>query len=131
MSSTSPLLTASWKRLNVALLRATWSVDMPLSPAIFCVVSREEQVDVELHVPADHDATAGQLHLPVEAELAAVEARVQLQARDLAEAALPRRGGVTAGRDRAGGAPHRELALHLGSGRGRRADGRRTGGGPR
>jgi hypothetical protein len=32
MSSASPLLTASWKRLNVALLLVAWPVDIWLSP---------------------------------------------------------------------------------------------------
>jgi hypothetical protein len=54
------------------------------------IVSLEQQVDVHRHLPADRVATAGQLHLPLESEVAAVEARVELQSRDLAEAAQPR-----------------------------------------
>src|SRR3954468_6496538 len=126
ISSVSPLLTASWKRLNVALLLVTWSVDMWLAPALFAVLADQEQVDVELHVPADRDATPRQLHLPVEAVLATVEARVELQARDLAEAALARCGVVTAGPDRARHAPDRELAFDLGSAVVGEANGRRV-----
>ena len=50
------------------------------------------------HVPADRVATARQLHLPLEAELAAVEGRLELQSRDLAVGGLSRRGVATAGR---------------------------------
>src|SRR3954468_13777509 len=126
ISSVSPLLTASWKRLNVALLLVTWSVDMWLAPALFRVLADEQQVDVELHVPADRHAAPRQLHLPLEAELAAVEARVQLQPRDLAEAALARCGVGTAGRDRARHAPDRELAFDLGPAVVGEANGRRV-----
>lgn len=45
--------------------------------------------------------------------LAAVEVRLELQSRDLAEAARSRWGIVTAGGDRTGDAPDRELAVDL------------------
>ena len=44
-----------------------------------CVLSREQQIDAHLHIPADRVATARELHLPVESELAAVEGRPELQ----------------------------------------------------
>jgi hypothetical protein len=62
------------------------------SPFGICVLSHEQQIDVHLHIPADRVATARQLHLPLESELAAVEARLELQSRDLAEGG--RRGGA-------------------------------------
>jgi hypothetical protein len=75
----------------------------------------EEQVDVDLHLPADRIATAGQLHLPVEPELAAIQDRVKLDAGDLAERGLPRRGVLTDGRDRASDPADRELTVDLGA----------------
>jgi hypothetical protein len=83
------------------------------SPFSICVLSLEQQIDVHLHLPADRVATARQLHLPLEAELAAVEARAELQSRDLAEGGQSRWGVVTAGGDRARDAPDRELAVDL------------------
>jgi len=50
------------------------------------VLALQQQLDVHLHLPADRVATARHLHLPVESELAAVEARPELQPGDLAEA---------------------------------------------
>jgi hypothetical protein len=66
--------------------------------------------DVHPHVPADRVATAGQLHLPLESERAAVKAGVE-QSRDLAEAPRARGGVVAAGADRSGDAPDRQLAV--------------------
>ena len=76
-------------------------------------ISQEQQIDIQPDLPADGVATARQLHLPVESELAAVEARPELQACDLAEAGQPRCGEVTARADRARHAPDRELAVDL------------------
>src|SRR4051812_10167219 len=70
----------------------------------------QQQIDVPLAAPAARVAPAGQLHLPREAEVAAVEARLELQSRDLAVAARPRRRIAPAGADRARDAPDRELA---------------------
>src|SRR6266545_1330669 len=81
------------------------------SPFSICVLAHEQQIDVHLDIPAHRVATARQLHLPIESELAAVEARLHLQSRDLAEAARSRWGVVTAGGDRARDAPDRELAV--------------------
>ena len=97
------------------------------SPFSICVLSLEQQIDVHLHIPADRVATARQLHLPLESERAAVEARLELEPRDLAEAARSRWGVVTAGGDRARNAPDRELAVDLclavvGEANGRRAE---------
>jgi hypothetical protein len=85
----------------------------PASPVSVRVVSLEQQIDVHLHIPADRVAAARQLHLPLESELATVEARVELQSRDLAEGARSWWRVVTAGGDRARDASDRELAVDL------------------
>src|SRR5690242_7444974 len=90
------------------------------------VLADEQQVDVDHDIPADGVAAARQLRLPFEAVLATVDARLELEPTDLAEAAHARQGVMAVGADRARDAADRQLAVDLRAAGVGQADGRRS-----